>query len=197
MVQTVNVSPTAVSDPLTLVVPACPELPNKAPVVLRTGSFAVDYNAASCKVFDVLPNVSDPDGDQLSMVGVVAGKAPAHGVVTRPDGNPFVLCYKPNTNWYGTDNFTFRAADSHGATVDGLVQVNVSQPAPPPAPPDSAYPQAKALLNPLGIDETLPYKQNVCVSGLDPNDPADKLVAVRVEWGSGAVTVWTTNLCPS
>src|SRR5436305_14109509 len=58
----------------------------------------------------LLVNDSDPDGDTITAVSIPATPA-AHGTVVtiNPNGS---FTYKPNTNYNGTDSFTYRVKDS-------------------------------------------------------------------------------------
>ncbi|MBI5965682.1 MAG: tandem-95 repeat protein [Chloroflexi bacterium] len=64
----------------------------------------------------LLANDSDPDGDAITAVFV---SAPLHGLLTlNADGS---LTYMPDSNWNGSDSFTYKASDglleSNAATV--------------------------------------------------------------------------------
>ena len=64
---------------------------------------------------------SDPDGDNLSYSIVTE---PSHGSVTL-SGNQFT--YTPNTDFTGTDTFTFRAHDGNGYSVtNATITLNIS-----------------------------------------------------------------------
>ncbi|MBN2477231.1 MAG: tandem-95 repeat protein [Pirellulales bacterium] len=65
----------------------------------------------------VLANDRDVDGDSLTASLIVA---PSHGVLTlRPDGS---LVYEPDDDFFGTDSFTYLAADaSSGSNVARVV----------------------------------------------------------------------------
>ena len=64
----------------------------------------------------VLQGASDPDGDTLT---AVRGEGPAHGALTLNDDGSFT--YVPDTNFSGSDTFTYRTSDgvltSNPATV--------------------------------------------------------------------------------
>jgi hypothetical protein len=82
---------------------------------------------------NVLLNDSDGDGDELS-VTVDAG--PSNGQLTlNPDGS---FTYTPNTDWHGTDTFTYAIDDGYGGTATGTVTVTVAN-TPPPAGSNITY----------------------------------------------------------
>jgi Bacterial Ig domain len=68
----------------------------------------------------VLANDSDPDGDQLEVVGVTQG---ANGeVALNGDGT---VTYTPEAGFDGTDSFTYTIDDDHGGQTTGTVTVTV------------------------------------------------------------------------
>ena len=93
-----------------------PAEPNRAPT-------AVDDRAETAEdtpvLIDVTANDTDPDGDALRVVAVMA---PAHGTVTVVAGG---LRYVPAPDYNGPDRFTYRVADSDGETAAAAVTVAV------------------------------------------------------------------------
>jgi len=87
---------------------------NQAPVA-QGESFVIDEDQLlqSSNVGALTSNDTDPDGDPLSVV--LAG-APVRGVLTL-DGGDFT--YRPNLNFFGQDEFTYRVTD--GALSSNLV----------------------------------------------------------------------------
>jgi VCBS repeat-containing protein len=81
--------------------------PINHPPVAVDDSYSVDENTMlNISAPGVLGNDSDPDGDPLTVE--LAGD-PANGTVTlRSDGS---FTYNPNTDFYGTDSFTYKASD--------------------------------------------------------------------------------------
>jgi len=68
----------------------------------------------------VLVNDVDADGDGLSAV-LVTG--PSHGLLTlNPDGS---FVYSPETDWHGTDAFTYRASDGQSLSAPATVTIEV------------------------------------------------------------------------
>ena len=90
--------------------------PNRPPA-------AVDDQAETAEdtpvLIDVTANDTDPDGDPLRVVAVMA---PAHGTATVVAGG---LRYVPAPDYNGPDRFTYRVADSDGETAAAAVTVAV------------------------------------------------------------------------
>ena len=90
--------------------------PNRPPA-------AVDDRAETAEdtpvLIDVVANDTDPDGDPLRVVAVMA---PAHGTATVVAGG---LRYVPAPDYNGPDRFTYRVADSDGETAAAAVTVAV------------------------------------------------------------------------
>ena len=96
------------------------ETPRKQPNRPPT---AVDDQASTAEdtpvLIDVVANDTDPDGDALRVVAVMA---PAHGTATVVAGG---LRYVPAPDYNGPDRFTYRVADSDGETAAAAVTVAV------------------------------------------------------------------------
>lgn len=101
---------------------------NDAPVAQAD---AAETGSGVPVVIDVLANDSDPNGDELSLVGVSGASGGTTGIV---DGR---VRYVPNEGFSGTDSFTYTVRDAGGAEVTGDVTVTVSN-QPPVAESDSA-----------------------------------------------------------
>lgn len=79
----------------------------------------------------VLGNDSDIDSTGLTARLVTP---PVHGnVVLRANGS---LSYVPETNYRGTDSFTYEAVDTEGAATAGVVRIDITQ---PPTPTNDVY----------------------------------------------------------
>jgi VCBS repeat-containing protein len=77
---------------------------------------------------NVLANDTDADEDTLTAVLV---NGPANGSLTlNPDGT---FTYTPNTEFFGTDSFTYQADD--GTDVSNIATVTLEIPEPPNTPP--------------------------------------------------------------
>ena len=66
----------------------------------------------------------DPDAGDTLTFGLSAGGAPENGTVTI--GADGTYTYIPNTNFYGSDSFTFRATDAGGMAVSQVVSITVA-----------------------------------------------------------------------
>ena len=76
---------------------------NDAPVAIDDQTSTIEDTPVSVSV---LPNDSDPDGDDLKVVGVTQ---PAHGLATiNADGS---ITYTPDTHFSGSDTFTYSIDD--------------------------------------------------------------------------------------
>ena len=117
----------------------------KADVVVRVVNMpeppAADNDRAETpedtpKVIDVLSNDSDPDGDRLRVASV---SSPEHGTATVVSGG---VRYAPDSNWHGTDRFTYTVADPGGLTATARVRVTVT---PVNDPPEAVDDEAETL----------------------------------------------------
>ena len=69
---------------------------------------------------DVLANDTDPEGNRLHVLSVTAA---VHGTVRLVSGDRVI--YTPETNFHGTDSFTYVASDERGLTDTASVEVTV------------------------------------------------------------------------
>jgi len=87
---------------------------------------AVDDDAATTAntavTVAVTANDSDPDGDPLNLIGVVA--APANGTAVTISGTS--ITYSPRANFTGTDRFQYEIGDGHGARSRAWVDITIS-----------------------------------------------------------------------
>lgn len=90
-----------------------------APPTVGNDSRSVLVN--STVTVNVLANDSDPDGDSL-LIGSIG--QPANGTVTLNDDNS--IRYVPNTNFVGTDSFTYTVVDSNQESAVGTVVITVT-----------------------------------------------------------------------
>ena len=81
---------------------------------------------------DVLPNDSDPDGDDLSIQSLTA---PDHGSVVNDQDR---VLYTPDLDFHGVDTFTYTLSDGHGGTSTATVTVAVAAVNDPPAARDDS-----------------------------------------------------------
>jgi alpha-tubulin suppressor-like RCC1 family protein len=104
--------------------------PNTAPTATDDSATTAEETAV---LVDVLANDSDINGDAMtvSTVGV-----PSHGAAVIESNK---VKYTPAADWFGTDTFTYKVTDSHGApSADATVTVTVSNVNDPPVANDDA-----------------------------------------------------------
>jgi hypothetical protein len=82
----------------------------------------------------ILDNDTDVDGDQLFAVLLTGA---SRGQLTlEPDGT---FCYLPNSNWYGTDTFTYKANDTELLSGPATVTIVVTPVPDPPVAVDDFF----------------------------------------------------------
>lgn len=93
--------------------------PNTAPIAVPD-----DATVAEDGTIEVIPvaNDVDPDGDTLTIGW--PWSTPTHGTLTQLGGGR--IRYTPNRDFSGTDSFTYRVVDEHGAWATGTVTVTVT-----------------------------------------------------------------------
>jgi len=98
-----------------------PDLPpNQAPVAGDDAYTLLEDQPLSLTVADLLANDSDPNGDSLSLS---LGSPAQFGTVTL--GNNGTLIYTPQSNFVGSDRFTYILTDGRGGTDTGEVTLGV------------------------------------------------------------------------
>ena len=143
---------------------------NDAPAA--TGD-AVATSEDTAVTFAVLANDSDVDGDALSVISVSGG---ANGTVIRNgDGT---LTYTPDSDFNGTDSFTYMVSDGNGGTDTGTVTVTVN--------PLNDAPTATADAVATSEDTAVTF----AVTGNDSDVEGDSLSVSAVTQGSnGTVAI--------
>jgi hypothetical protein len=146
---------------------------NRAPVGVAD-AYAVDEDdTLSVPAAEgVLVNDSDPDSNPLTAV-LVAG--PAHGLLALAPSGAFN--YKPNANYNGPDQFTYRASD--GAATSAVITVALT--VAPVNDPPVAVPDTFTI-----PEDTYEFSRNVTTNDLNPD--GNPLTAI-LEEGSGNVYV--------
>lgn len=92
---------------------------NRAPLAQADSCGTAPGTAVSVAV---LANDTDPDGDPLTLAGIVSG--PAGGTVTvNADAS---LTYAPNAGFSGVDSFVYAVSDGGGGRAEALVSVTVA-----------------------------------------------------------------------
>ena len=111
---TVTASPTPAPSPTATPIP---DPDNRAPSV---GNDSATTNEDSSATIDVLQNDSDPDGDALLVSQITQ---PRHGVATINADQ--TITYLPQTDFNGSDSFTYTASDERGGAVTATVNMTV------------------------------------------------------------------------
>lgn len=91
---------------------------NDAPTATLTSAKVNENNSI---VLNVLANASDVDGDNLSISEYTQA---TNGIITLNELNQLV--YTPNSNYSGTDSFTYTISDGNGGTVTQTVNLTVN-----------------------------------------------------------------------
>ena len=76
----------------------------------------------SILVSQLLSKATDPDGDPLTLTGVVATSAEGGAVTLASD----VITYRPASAFTGADSFAYTVSDGRGGTVVGQVSIAVA-----------------------------------------------------------------------
>jgi hypothetical protein len=85
-------------------------------------ALTVDEDQSTASFVDVLANDADVDLDPLTITDKTDG---AKGVVT-VSGDGLSVSYKPNSNAFGSDTFTYTVDDGHGGSTVGSVAVTIT-----------------------------------------------------------------------
>jgi len=108
--------------------------PNQPPVT-NNDSYSTDEDTPlNVAAPGVLGNDSDPDGDQLTAIKV---NNPTNGTVTLDSNGGFT--YTPNTNFNGTDSFTYMANDGSASSNVATVTITVGAINDPPTASNDSY----------------------------------------------------------
>ena len=130
-------------DPEALYEYALPQAPplaapeeNRAPRAVADEATLV-LSPGGSVVIAVLANDSDPDGDPLQIGAVTT---PTRGTAAQAGA---AILYTPETEFVGTDSFTYTITDGQGATATATVTVTVTRPVsqPPTIPEEPAGPE--------------------------------------------------------
>lgn len=128
-------------------------LQNRAPSALNDAYTITEDTALNITAPGILANDSDPDGDALQMILL---SLPAHGSLASGVDGAFI--YTPNSNFNGTDSFTYQASD--GAANSPVATVNIT------VTPLNDVPIANDDTYTMTADTTL----NVSLPGILAND---------------------------
>ncbi|HVS36074.1 MAG TPA: Ig-like domain-containing protein, partial [Gemmataceae bacterium] len=105
---------------------------NQPPTAVNDAYSLNENGSLSIQKPGVLANDSDPDNDPIT---AVLSAGPSHGTLTLNADGSFV--YAPNTGFYGTDSFTYRAFD--GNLYSNVATVTLTVNAVPPTANNDAY----------------------------------------------------------
>ncbi|MDZ4372182.1 MAG: Ig-like domain-containing protein [Phenylobacterium sp.] len=147
---------------------------NNAPTAVNDSFVVSDRASALVSGINVLrptANDYDPDGDVLT---ITARSTPSQGTATIVGAN--IIEYQPNTNYNGSDSFTYTISDGRGGSSVGTVNLTVAN-TPPVAQPDNVN------LSRLG-SKTFDAKQN----DFDPNGDSLTITSVSAP-GRGIATL--------
>jgi hypothetical protein len=138
-----------------------------------------DYAATDWNIpitISVLENDFDVDGDVLTVTSV---SAPSNGTATlNPDNT---VTYAPNTNWYGTDSFSYTISDGLGGTDYATAAITV-------VPPES-YPVA--MEDDVITDEDTAI--NIAVLDNDEPGESETLEVIAVTQGEHGTVAMETD----
>ncbi|HEX8618127.1 MAG TPA: Ig-like domain-containing protein, partial [Thermoanaerobaculia bacterium] len=109
---------------------AAPALPAGTPslVVCNTPPVANDAAASTNEDNSVTVTLTgaDADGDPLTFTIVTGPSNGTLGAVTVVNATTSTVVYTPNSNYNGTDSFTFQANDGNGGTDTGVATITIA-----------------------------------------------------------------------
>jgi VCBS repeat-containing protein len=103
---------------------------------------------------------SDPDGDALR-VDTTAVTAPQHGSLTLNADGTYI--YTPNSNYNGSDSFTYRVIDADGAAVTATVSITIT--------PVNDAPVAQGTISAQNANDGSQFSLNVGGNFSDVDNP--------------------------
>ena len=92
---------------------------NPSAPTANSDTYTVPKNSQN-NTFDVLSNDSDPDGEAISLDKIAS--SPDHGSASIDGGK---INYTPDTDYTGSDSFTYRISDTEGNSDTGRVDITV------------------------------------------------------------------------
>ena len=132
-------------------------------------------------LIDVLANDSDPDGDRLRVSSVTE---PEHGTATIASGG---VRYAPDSNWYGTDRFTYTVSDADGLASTATVKVRVT---PVNDPPEAVDDDAETLEDEAAMVDVLANDTDV------DGDPLQVVSVTAAGHGATAIVAGGVRYSP-
>lgn len=101
--------------------------PNRPPVASNDSGFTVTQDATlSLPASSLLANDSDPDGDPVTITGIVNGSA-VNGTATF-NAQTNAITFVPTAGYTGPASFGYAVSDGRGGTASATVNLNVSTP---------------------------------------------------------------------
>jgi len=147
-------------------------LPNHPPIASNDLASTSENTPVS---ISVLANDRDPDGDPLTIVAITPG---ANGLVTTNANS--TVTYRPSTNFFGTDQFTYTVSDGQGGSATGMVSVIVS----PVNQPPTLGPLSNVTLD----EDAAPYTVNLTGITSGATHESDMLTVTASSSNPGLMT---------
>jgi len=122
-------------------------LPNHPPIATNDAATTAEDTPVTVSV---LANDRDPDGDALTLVAITQG---TNGIVTTNVNG--TVTYRPATNFFGADLFTYTISDGQGGSATGMVSVTINPVNDPPVAQSTNITTAEdapVSINLLGTD---------------------------------------------
>ncbi|MES2628752.1 MAG: Ig-like domain-containing protein, partial [Bacteroidota bacterium] len=108
---------------------------NDNPIAVADSFSVAEDNVLHIAPPGILQNDTDVDGDVLTVTSI--GTQPLHGTVILSSDGAFD--YTPNTNFFGTDTWTYLIQDGNGGTATGSVKIVVTPVNDDPITLDDSY----------------------------------------------------------
>ena len=169
---------------------------NPAPTASADSATGIEDNAISG---NVLSNDSDADGDALA-VSTTPVMAPLHGSVVLSANGAFT--YTPDSNYAGSDSFTYQVTDADGSTSTATVTLTIASvndaPASTALVDRSNAVGASVMVNPAAsftdVDgDALVYTATGLPPGLSVNASTGVISGSLLNQGSYSVTLTATD----
>jgi VCBS repeat-containing protein len=135
---------------------------------------SVTTNEDAPITINVLGNDGDPDGDTVT---IVAGSAstPTNGTAVISSGK---ILYTPNSNYFGSDSFTYKITDGNGNFDTATVNISVASVVDPPI----------AVNDAVATNEDTPISFNVFTNDTNP-DGATLLLGATTSVAHGTLSL--------
>ncbi|NNE06243.1 MAG: tandem-95 repeat protein, partial [Xanthomonadales bacterium] len=134
--------------------------------------YTVDQNSTG-NVLQILVNDTDPEGDTLTIVSFTD---PANGTVEVSGGT---LLYTPDSDFFGTDSFTYTVEDGFGGSDTANVTIMVARLNEPPLAVDDQY---------IVLEDSVANMLDVLSNDSDPDNDPLTIVSVATP-GHGTASI--------